>query len=360
MGCSNKTNIYTITEKSSDLTLFDCRWVPCSTRFVVAGTHTKGHGILNVYTISETEKLEQSATIERKRHPFKCITFGATQLSERNPATGDFDGNINVWDIENKIPVWSAKGHSSIINSIDGAIGDELSNTEEHLVVTGSRDGSVKIWDVREKERAICSMQPLDGNPTHDCWTVAFGNSSSSTDRVVAAGFDNGDIKIFDLRAMSIQWETHVSTGVCSLAFDSPRSEIKKLSATCLMGYTHIWDLKSTENVSSVPEVSEKIDKCNQTIWGGRYLHQNKNLFVTFDGSGSVKLLKYNCADNKKNSNETKYPNIPGCIEKLQESQLSEQPISAFDWSPDKLGLAVSTSFDQKIRVLAFTNLEKL
>ena len=135
MGCSNKTNIYTITEKSSDLTLFDCRWVPCSTRFVVAGTHTKGHGILNVYTISETEELKHSgknsrsvsdrtieikirlefgwcqiwiflfsATIERKRHPFKCITFGATQLSERNPATGDFDGNINVWDIENKIP----------------------------------------------------------------------------------------------------------------------------------------------------------------------------------------------------------------------------------------------------------------
>ena len=30
-------------------------------------------------------------------------------------------------------------------------------------------------------------MQPLEGNPTHDCWTVAFGNSSSSTDRVVSS-----------------------------------------------------------------------------------------------------------------------------------------------------------------------------
>ena len=36
----------------------------------------------------------------------------------------------------------------------------------------------------------------------------------------VAAGFDNGDIKIFDLRTMTIYWETHVSTGVCSVAFD--------------------------------------------------------------------------------------------------------------------------------------------
>ena len=44
-----------------------------------------------------------TVTIERKRHPFKCITFGASKLDERHPATGDFDGNINVWDIENKL-----------------------------------------------------------------------------------------------------------------------------------------------------------------------------------------------------------------------------------------------------------------
>ena len=60
MGCTNKTNIYTITEKSSEMTLFDCRWVPSSARFIVAGTHTKGHGILTVYAITESEELKQS------------------------------------------------------------------------------------------------------------------------------------------------------------------------------------------------------------------------------------------------------------------------------------------------------------
>ena len=44
------------------------------------------------------------ASIERKRHPFKCLTFGATSLENRQPATGDFDGNINLWDVENKQP----------------------------------------------------------------------------------------------------------------------------------------------------------------------------------------------------------------------------------------------------------------
>ena len=63
MGCSTQTNIYTISEKSSEMTLFDCRWVPCSARFVVAGTHTKGHGILTVYTITETEELKQSGML---------------------------------------------------------------------------------------------------------------------------------------------------------------------------------------------------------------------------------------------------------------------------------------------------------
>ena len=138
MGGIKPTNIFVITEESSDMTLFDCRWVPCSTRFVVAGTHTNGHGILRVYN-SDSNKLEQlgkfrkvistgfwdiqrsvlliltnsillvnlaiysiSVNIERKRHPFKCITFGATSLADRQPTTGDFDGNINVWDIENK------------------------------------------------------------------------------------------------------------------------------------------------------------------------------------------------------------------------------------------------------------------
>ena len=45
-----------------------------------------------------------TVNIERKRHPFKCLTFGATNLADRQPATGDFDGNINVWDLENKMP----------------------------------------------------------------------------------------------------------------------------------------------------------------------------------------------------------------------------------------------------------------
>ena len=33
-----------------------------------------------------------------------------------------------------------------------------------------------------------------------DCWCVAFGNSYNDEERCVLAGYDNGDIKMFDLR----------------------------------------------------------------------------------------------------------------------------------------------------------------
>lgn len=32
-----------------------------------------------------------------KPKPIKCGTFGATSLQQRHMATGDFDGNLNIW-----------------------------------------------------------------------------------------------------------------------------------------------------------------------------------------------------------------------------------------------------------------------
>ena len=31
----------------------------------------------------------------------------------------------------------------------------------------------------------------------------------------MAAGYDNGDIKLFDLRNMAVRWETNIKNGVC-------------------------------------------------------------------------------------------------------------------------------------------------
>jgi WD repeat-containing protein 92 len=46
-------------------------------------------------------------------------------------------------------------------------------------------------------------MEPAEGESVRDCWTVAFGNAFSDEERCFAAGYDNGDLKLFDLRTNS-------------------------------------------------------------------------------------------------------------------------------------------------------------
>ena len=87
--------------------------------------------------------------------------------------------------------------------------------------VTGGRDGCVRLWDIRVKE-PVLALEPGEGQPIRssifiyhyygfatitlvsttirDCWTVAFGNSFNDEERCIAAGYDNGDVKLFDLR----------------------------------------------------------------------------------------------------------------------------------------------------------------
>jgi WD40 repeat protein len=51
---------------------------------------------------------------------------------------------------------------------------------------------------------------------------------------------------------------------------------------------------------------------------------------------------------------------IIGTASLLQNTALCTQPISSLDWSPDKEGIAVCTSFDQTIRVIIATKLNTL
>lgn len=43
--------------------------------------------------------------------------------------------------------------------------------------------------------------------------SCAVGNSFSDDERCIVAGYDNGDIKLFDLRANAIRYETNVANG---------------------------------------------------------------------------------------------------------------------------------------------------
>jgi WD repeat-containing protein 92 len=71
----------------------------------------------------------------------------------------------------------------------------------------------VRIWDARQAD-PVAALAPAASLAARDCWTVAFGGSYDDDERSVCAGYDNGDVKLLDLRTNKIRWETNIKVGV--------------------------------------------------------------------------------------------------------------------------------------------------
>lgn len=204
-------------QKGVSFTPYDVKWIPFSSRFVGLGIHPNAKGAINVYQLNQG-MLDVLAEIKTEAG-VKCGTFGASSVEERHLATGDHKGKLTVLDLENASrPVFSVQAHGSIINAIDGIGGIDGYGAPE--LVTGGRDGCVRLWDTRIQTPVLAlvpeansnqtTTSPGSGIPAHpnntrDCWSVSFGNSYNEQERCIVAGYDNGDIKIYDLRAGAVR-----------------------------------------------------------------------------------------------------------------------------------------------------------
>lgn len=353
----DKPQIIAHIQKPLNFTLFESKWIPCSAKFVILGNHAKGTGALQIYEVSHGDvKIVKECD---KSKGLKCGTFGASSLQQRHLATGDFDGKVQIWDLEKtELPIYSTKGHKEIVNCIDGVGGLGIGEGAPELV-TGSRDGCVKVWDPRQKDEPVAAMEPQEGETKRDCWTVAFGHAYNAHDRCVCAGYDNGDIKMFDLRNMSLRWETNVKNGICGVEFDRKDINMNKVVATCLENKFHVFDMRTQHPQKGFAQLTETAHK--STVWQCRHLPQNRDVFMTTGGNGSLNLWKYNYPSERCQEDSDKVPQgVCGTLSLLQSVTLTTQPISSFDWSPDKMGLCVCTAFDQTLRVLIVTKLNTL
>ncbi|CAB1311768.1 unnamed protein product [Coregonus sp. 'balchen'] len=312
-----KPQIIAHVQKSLNYTVFDSKWIPCSAKFVCLGNYARGTGVMQIYEVEHGEvKLVKEA-------------------------------------------------HKEIVNSIDGVGGLGIGDGAPEIV-TGSRDGTVKVWDPRQKDSPVANMEPGEGEAKRDCWTVAFGHAFNDQDRCVCAGYDNGDIKLFDLRNMSLRTQCLIVLfsfitvrQVCHVEFDRKDINMNKLVATSLEGKFHVFDMRTQHPTKGFDSVSEKAHK--STIWQVRHLPQNRDIFMTAGGAGNLHLWKYEYPAQriKKDSDEVDM-GVAGTVNLLQNVTLSTQPIASLDWSPDKQGLCVCSAFDQSVRVLIVTKLNRV
>lgn len=258
--------------------------------------------------------------------------------------------------------------HSDIINTIDGVAGQSI-DCGAPEIVTGSRDGKVKVWDVRQKDVPVACMSSEDANVVRDCWAVAFGDSFNALDRLVAAGYDNGDLKLFDLRTMSVRWEANLRNGICGIEFDRKDIRMNKMVVCTLEGGLNVYDMKTQHPSKGFAHVKEKnagrslgshgvISGSKATVWTIRHLPQNRDIFVSGGGTGSIRLWNYEYPKKREEtSSEGASQGIAGTLNMINATTISTQPVNSFDWNADFEGLAVCGAFDQTVRVLMTTKL---
>jgi WD repeat-containing protein 92 len=137
MDSLNAPQIMEHVSHSLTYTPFDCKWIPCSAKFVVAGQTPRAKGILQVYQMNQG-KLDLVSEIN-KEYGFKCCTFGASSFTNRELAVGDYEGYLSIFDLEKGEPSFKVKAHKSIINGIDGIGG--TGNIGAAEIITAGRDG---------------------------------------------------------------------------------------------------------------------------------------------------------------------------------------------------------------------------
>ena len=326
--------------KSLNYIPFDIHWLPYSTKLVSIGESFDSKGIIQIYNLNQGKLSIESEYIQN--YPSKCCTFGISSFSSRDLALGDFDGNLSVIDLERgEFNYEIKKAHKGIIQSIDG-LGIK-NNQGPPEIVTGGKDGLVKLWDLRSDKPCIL-LEPKDIKKNFpECWTVRFCDCGFN--KKVGIGYDNGDIKIYDLRMDKIFFGENLKKGVCNIEFDKKNIPINKMIVTTLDSKFYLYDF-----TNYFQNQKKLYDEVNTTIWGAKFLPQKRDMFVSLGGDGNLNLYKYDKKDFLNNSNDK--------LNMLSSNYICSRPIIGFDWHLIKNGLACLVSLDNSIKICKydFTN----
>ncbi|CEI90678.1 hypothetical protein RMCBS344292_04996 [Rhizopus microsporus] len=288
--------------KELSFTPYDVKWFPLSSRLCVVGATKKGTGQIAVYGLAG-KHVELKVEAETN----SVVRCAAITGQARHVTTGDFEGQIQTWDPQKlDVPLTSIKGHESIVNCMSSL------NQTISEIATGSRDGCVKMWDTRQPEKAVLTIR---SNSKKDIWAVAFGWLRNS--KVLAVGYEDGLVQLFDVNGSQYLWNTQLKDGVCSIDFLND-----KLLVSTLNGAYKI-------NIES-GKIEQVQTTKDTTLWCIRHI-PNTEHFTIADGNGKLSTYKDTNLDNILN--------------------ISKHPIISLDWNKDKKGLFACCAFDKTINI---------
>lgn len=353
MDTTDAPQIYEYISQSVAFTPYEARWLPYSSKAIICGQTPRMKGILKFMRLDQAS-LKEVFSIEFGSG-FKSACFNY-YFGDPTPgvALADTSGQLFIFDLESQKVRWEAQAHKAMANCID-SIGGKVGHGAVE-VLSGGSDGRVKLWDARQSG-AVLTLEPSEGLSI-DCWCVGLGDSHCIESRVIAAGYDNGDVKLFDLRRAALLWEANLKNGVCGLEFDRRDIPLNKLLATTLEGKTHAFDLRTLHPESgfacAVANIGQRV-----TLWGVRHIPQNRDLLGTMGGDGLLRLYRYKYPTQRAvDDGKGRMKGVSGSLELINDSKLSEQPIVGWDWNNDKLGLAVCATLDQTVKVIICTRLQ--
>lgn len=186
--------------------------------------------------------------------------------------------------------VYSQTGaHNGVINCVDAIGGGSDDGALE--MASGGSDGNVRIWDPRQKHSPVARFEPKTdvGGIRYPCTAIAFGNANNGIERCICAGYDNGDVKLFDLRTMKIRWQTHINSPICSIDIDNKSKSINRMAVGTSFKGIHLFDFNAQSPDDGVDKYSN--EKLTESLWCVRYLPQNTNILAACDHNGFVHLF---------------------------------------------------------------------
>jgi Prp8 binding protein len=138
--------------------------------------------------------------------------------------SGGIDNDIKVWDARKKGVIYSLKGHTDTITSL------QVSPDSQSLL-SNSHDSSVRTWDIRPFAPEDRAMKTYDGAPTGLEKNLIRASWSPKGDRICAGSGDR-TVVVWDTRTGKLQYKLPGHKGTVNDVRFSPDGEPVIVSAS--------------------------------------------------------------------------------------------------------------------------------